>query len=372
MTLSDLGWNDAFEQEFAPCRARGWQPARLVLDHGMLFHALTVHSGHLQRVEAVLRGRLGHKADTGTDLPVVGDWVGLEFTGAGGPAAIQARLHRQNCLSRRATGETEEEQVIAANLDIAVLVTEAGADFNERRLERYFALITRCGAKPMVLLNKADLFSDRQNGRAAAAIQAMHADAEVIVASAKTRRGLKTLRSRLTPGTTAAFLGSSGVGKSAIVNRLLRDDRQWTGPVNEITGKGRHTTTAREIHLLPGGGLLMDNPGFKEVQTWTSDQTLRESFSDIEALAQNCQFDDCQHGTDTGCALRGAVAAGNLGSERLAAYLALGTQAKTLQERRRERTQIEGRRKKLQRREKSRERPEFGGEREDDYKQASR
>jgi ribosome biogenesis GTPase len=294
----------------------------------------------------------------------------LDISADGKSALIQARLTRQSCLSRRSVGESEVEQVIAANVTTVVVVTDAGADFNVRRMERFFALIARCGAKPVVLLNKADLFSDTKNLRAARIIRGLQADAEVHVASAKTRKGLAILKTYLQPGGTVAFIGSSGVGKSALINRLLGDDCQWTGSVNEITGKGRHTTTARELMVLPNGSSIVDNPGIKDLQMWTDERTLRESFSDIEALAAHCQFDNCQHAADAGCKVRAAVAAGSLKADRLDAYLALDDQIKKLGVRRKQRTLIVERRNKLKRQDKSREWVQFGGERDDEYKKA--
>jgi ribosome biogenesis GTPase len=372
MTLPDLGWNEAFEKEFAPFRLAGWQPARLIRDNRINYGALLATPAGLEEKEAVLSGKMYHTNAAQGGLPAVGDWVALEIP-AHGQSVIHARLTRQSCLSRRAVGEGEEEQVIAANVSTVVVVTDAGADFNLRRMERFFALIARCGAKAVVLLNKADLFSDTKNLRAARAIQKLHAEADVHVASAKTRKGLALLKGYLQPGGTVAFIGSSGVGKSALINRLLGDeDQQWTGSVNETTGKGRHTTTARELIVLPNGSAIIDNPGIKDLQTWTDERTLRESFSDIEALASQCQFDNCQHATDTGCIVRQAVAQGKLPPERLAAYLELDGQIKKLTERRKERKQIVERRHKLTKQEKSREWVQFGGERDDEYKNAGR
>ena len=285
---------------------------------------------------------------------------------------IQARLSRQSCLSRRAVGESEQEQVLAANIHTVIVVTDAHADFNLRRLERFFAVIARSGARPVVLINKADLYSETQNQKAAAAIRALQADAAVHLISAKTRKGLKLVRGLLQPGTTTTIIGSSGVGKSALINRLLGDDAQWTGPVNEVTGKGRHTTTARELRLLPGGGMIIDNPGIKEVQLWSDENTLRAGFSDLAALTVGCQYADCRHGTDAGCALRQAVKAGILPAERLAAFLALEAQIATLRQRRKKRSLIVEKRHKRNRKDKSREQPAFGGEHEDEYKQAGR
>lgn len=372
LTLTDLGWNDAFQKEFAPHHLQGWHPARLIRDNRISYGALVAGAGGLQELEATLSGKVYHDAKTDAELPAVGDWVALEMCPGGRTAVIQGRLSRQSCLSRRAVGESEQEQVLAANITTVMVVTDAHADFNLRRLERFFTVIARSGARAVVLINKADLYSETQNQAAVRAVRALHADAEVHLISAKTRNGLKLVRAHLQPGTTTTFIGSSGVGKSALINRLLGDDSQWTGAVNATTGKGRHTTTARELRLLPGGGMIIDNPGIKEVQMWTDEKTLRSSFSDIETLASRCQYDDCKHGTDAGCALRQAVAAGTLAPERLAAYLTLDEQIASLRQRRKKRVLIVERRHKLNRKDKSRERLAFGGEHEDDYKHAGR
>jgi ribosome biogenesis GTPase len=372
MTLKDLGWNEAFENAFTPYHLKGWKPARLIRDNRITYGALMAGADDLVEVEATLSGKVIHETESDADLPAVGDWVALEISADGKKAVIQACLPRQSCLSRRAVGESEEEQVIAANVTTVVVVTDSGADYNLRRMERFFALIRRSGAKAVALLNKADLFSETKNLKAARAISALQADADVHITSAKTRKGLGTVKGYLQPGHTVAFIGSSGVGKSALINRVLGDDSQWTGSVNETTGKGRHTTTSRELMLLPNGSMIIDNPGIKEVQMWTDERTLRESFSDISALAAKCQFDDCQHGTDAGCALRHAVAAGTLPAERLTAYLELDGQIKKLHLRRKQRKLITERRNKLKHADKSRERVQFGGENEDDYKNAGR
>jgi ribosome biogenesis GTPase / thiamine phosphate phosphatase len=372
MTLTDLGWNELFAAEFAPYELKGWQPGRLVRGNRITYGALIAGPNDLVEVEATLSGKVYHAVETDAELPAVGDWVALEVDVPGQTAMIKACLKRQSCLSRRAVGESEEEQVIAANISTVVVVTDAGADFNLRRMERFFSVIARSGAKAVVLLNKADLFSNTKNLRAARAIARLQAAADVHVTSAKTRKGLAIVKGYLEPGQTVAFIGSSGVGKSALINRLLGDDAQWTGSVNEATGKGRHTTTARELMLLPGGGMIIDNPGIKEVQMWTDERTLRESFSDIAKLADQCEFDDCKHGTDTGCALRAALAKSTLSPERLKAYLDMDGEIKKLEVRRLQRKSILERRNMLKQRDKSREWVQFGGEREDEYKNAGR
>ncbi len=372
MTLTDLGWNEGFAANFAPYQAKGWQPGRLVRGNRITYGVLVAGADDLIEVEATLSGKVFHQAEANSDLPAVGDWVALAVDATGKAATIQACLPRQSCLSRRAVGDSEREQVIAANISTVIVVTDAGADFNVRRLERFFSIIARSGAKAVVLLNKADLFSDTKNLRAARTVAKLQTAADVHVTSAKTRKGLALIKGYLAPGQTIAFIGSSGVGKSAIINRLLGDDSQWTGSVNEITGKGRHTTTARELMLLPGGGMIIDNPGIKEVQMWTDERTLRESFSDIARLAAGCEFADCKHGTDAGCALRAALAKGTLSPERLQAYLDMDAEIKQLETRRQERKAILERQGKLKQREKSKEWVQFGGEREDEYKNAGK
>jgi ribosome biogenesis GTPase len=318
MTLLDLGWNDAFEAEFAPYRELGWEPARLLRDNKISYGALV---GDGEEYEAILSGKVYHDAKTDADLPAVGDWVALDITDD--DVVIRARLERQSCFSRKTPGKSAEEQVIAANVNVVVVVTDAGTDFSLHRMERYFTLIHRSGARPVVMVNKSDLFTAAENKLAAEQIQALNPDAEVMITSVIKGTGLKALRSLLKRGVTLTLIGSSGVGKSALVNRLLGDEYQWTGEVNEVTGKGRHTTTARELMILPKGGILIDNPGIKEVQMWTDETTLRDSFRDLEDLSLQCKFADCKHGTDTGCAVRGAVERQELSLARYESFLKL-------------------------------------------------
>ena len=332
MTLEDLGWNAAFEKEFAPYYKEGWKPARLLRDNKISCGALLGDGGE---VEAIVSGKVYHEAETDADLPAVGDWVALEL---GEPESIiRARLTRQTRLSRKAPGRSTEEQVIAANVDVVVVVTDAGPDFSLRRMERYFAIIGRSGAQPVVLVNKSDLFSATQNGEAAAAIQALHPEAIVHITSVDKGRTLKVLRQYLQHGVTVALIGSSGVGKSSLINELLGDDYQWTDAVNELTGKGRHTTAARELMLLPGGGILIDNPGIREVHMWTDEITLRERFADISELAAQCKFHDCKHGTDAGCAIRAALAGGKLDAARYEGFLKLDVEIEKLRQNRKKR-----------------------------------
>lgn len=318
MTLKDLGWNKRFEKAFAPYRKEGWEPARLIRDNKISYGALL---GDGEELEVVMSGKVYHDAETDAELPAVGDWVALDLSQD--EVVIRARLPRQTCLSRKAPGQSTEEQVIAANVDVVVVVTDAGPDLNLRRMERYFAVIGRSGAKGVVLVNKADLFPAEQNQQAAEAIRALHPEVDVHITSTQVAGSLDVLKSYLERGVSMTLIGSSGVGKSSLLNELLGEDYQWTDEVNAATGKGRHSTTARELIILPAGGILIDNPGIREVHMWTDENTLRERFADIDALAAECRFDNCKHGTDAGCAIRAALAAGQFNQERFESYLKL-------------------------------------------------
>lgn len=336
MTLEDLGWNAGFAQAWDACADKGWIPARLIRDNKITYGALT---GDGEEYEVVMSGKVYHDAETDAELPAVGDWVALEVGASDDHEhVIRARLPRQACLSRKASGRSTEEQVIAANIDVAVVVTDAGSDFNLRRMERYFAIIGRSGAKPVVLVNKADLFSAEQNQAAVEAIRGLHPEADVHLTSVTRKASLRVLRSYLKRGVTVTFVGSSGVGKSSVINYLLGDDYQWTDEVNEITGKGRHTTTARELMVLRGGGIIIDNPGVREIHMWTDEATLRDRFADLEELAGQCKFGDCRHGPkNAGCAIQAAIGAGTLDGRRLEGFLKLDEEIARLRKNREKR-----------------------------------
>jgi ribosome biogenesis GTPase len=335
ITREALGWNDQFTLAFAPYAKQGWKPARLLRDNKISYGCLVFDDRDFDELDCILSGKVYHDAATDADLPAVGDWVALDVTDA--EAVIRARLPRQTCFSRKAPGESVQEQVLVANVDVVMVITELGEDFSLRRLERYFALIRRSGAQAVVVLNKADLYSKSDCTQAADEVRALNDDAAVHITSALEGQGMKALRGYFKKGVTVALIGSSGVGKSAIVNEILGEEWQDVGEVNEITGKGRHTTTARELILLPKGGILVDNPGIKEVQMWTNETILRESFADIAELAARCRFHDCKHGTDAGCALRKALAEDRLDPDRLEGFLRLEDEIAKLKQRQKKR-----------------------------------
>ena len=361
MTLTDLGWNDAFQKEFGALKSKkGFKnclPARLIRDNKITYGALFINEeGKLDELEVTMSGKVYHQAATDAELPAVGDWVAIEIgkNEDDDETMIRARLTRQTCFSRKLPGKSTMEQVIAANVNVVVVVTDAGSDFSPRRMERYFTLIKRSGSRAVVLMNKSDLFPDEQNQEAAEIIRGLSDEVDVYITSAAKNEGLEVLKKYLKSGVSVTLVGSSGVGKSTLINQLLGDDFQWTSEVNELTGKGKHTTTARELILLEEGGILIDNPGMREIQMWTDEQTLRESFADVEALAAQCKFHDCKHGNDKGCAIREAVEQGNLDEDRYESYLKLDEEIETLQQRQKKLRSLAERRAKRDHRVKAR------------------
>ena len=331
MTLAELGWDDFFAEAFAPYAAKGWFPARLIRETTINYSAFVGEDpDDVEEIDVVLSGKVWHEAATDADLPAVGDWVAVELGRENEDHVIRARLPRKSCFSRKMPGKSVEEQVIGANVDVVAVVTDSSSDHNPRRMERYFALVGRSGAKAVVLVNKSDLCPPEHNEACANELRALCAEADVHVTSALNGEGLEVLQSYLREGVTMCVVGSSGVGKSTLVNQLYGEEWQFTYEVNDVTGKGRHTTTSRELVPLPYGGMLIDNPGMREIQMWTDEQTLRESFADVEAMGLGCKFADCKHGNDAGCAIRAAVAAGTLDLNRLESFLMLDEEIEKL------------------------------------------
>ncbi|MDF1751319.1 MAG: ribosome small subunit-dependent GTPase A [Verrucomicrobiales bacterium] len=334
LSLEELGWNEGFEKAFKPFYKKGWLPGRLIRDNKISYGALLKGGDEL---EVFMSGKVYHAAETNAELPAVGDWVAIDYGQEADEPMIRARLDRQTCFSRKVPGKSIEEQVIAANVDTVFVVTDAGTDLNLRRMERYFTLIARSSARPVVLVNRADLYSREENEEAAQQIRELSLDADVHITSAINEEGVGVVRRYLEVGKTITLVGSSGVGKSSIVNQLLGEEWQVTGEINEVSGKGRHTTTAREIVVLPEGGLLIDNPGIREVQMWTDEQTLYEQFADIDEISKECQFHDCKHGSDKGCAVREAVESERLDYLRYQGYLRLDDEIQELKAKRKKR-----------------------------------
>ena len=325
MEMTEYGWDGALEAEFAPYAERGLSPARVVRQLRDLSTLVTA-AGELP---GEVSGRFRHTARGPVDYPAVGDWAAVKAF-ADGRAVIEALLARRSAFTRKAAGEAVEAQVVAANVDTVFLVSGLDGDFNLRRIERYVTAAWSSGAEPVVVLNKADLRPDLEDVIAAAA--GVAPGVPVVPVSARDENGLDALAPYLRPRRTIAFLGSSGVGKSTMINRLLGEERFLTFAVSDAAaGRGRHTTTVRELVRLAGGALLIDTPGLRELQLWADDDGLDRTFDEIDRLAARCRFPDCAHEQEPGCAVRGAVESGTLDRRRWESFLKLRLELRRLE-----------------------------------------
>jgi ribosome biogenesis GTPase len=324
--LAELGWNLFFENQRSPMDGPEWTPSRVV-EEGRGLYRLAAEAGEQL---AELAGKVRLSGEAGQRLPAVGDWV-LASWPAGGHARIERVLSARTRFSRRAAGTKVEEQVLAANIDTVFLVTSCNQDFNLRRLERYLAAAWASGARPVVVLNKADLVSEPEAWKAEA--ESILIGVPVLLASAVREEGVAALKDHVPVGDTAAFLGSSGVGKSSLINALIGSERQRVGAVRASDDRGRHNTTSRQLLLLEGGGALIDTPGLRELQLWGDGEGLESAFQDVHALAAGCRFRDCRHQSEPGCAVLEAEASGGLDAGRLQGYRKLEREQEFLESR---------------------------------------
>jgi len=312
MTLAELGWNDFFAQAFAPYAVEGCVAGRVTLELKGYCEVTGADGARLGECS----GKFIHAAKAPADYPAIGDWVAFNpQPGEANRVAIQAVLPRRTKFSRRAAGTEVLEQIVAANIDTVFLVSALDGNYNLHRLERYLAAAWASGAEPVVLLNKADLNDEDVTGLRQE-ISTVAPRAPVFVISAQTRRGLKALAPYLQPGRTIALLGSSGVGKSTIINRLVGEKILFTQEVRETDNKGRHTTTQRELLVTPDGAIIIDTPGMREIQPWDAASGLAGAFPDVAAIAAQCKFRDCTHTVEPGCAVRAALEDGSLDLSR--------------------------------------------------------
>ncbi len=313
--LKQYGWTRHWEDKFKEYREAHLLPGRIIEEERKSY-TLATEKGERT---AVIAGKMRHNNDA---YPAVGDWTAFSAADDDGPARIEAVLERRSRLARKVAGEKTREQVIAANIDVVFLVTSLDGDFNLRRIERYLTAIYNSGARPVILLSKLDAAADPEGMRLAA--ESCAPGVPVVALSAVSGEGMEALTEHLIPGETAGLVGSSGVGKSTLVNRLLGQDAQAVRSVRENDAKGRHTTSSRKIFLLPGGALLVDTPGMRELQLWSDGgDGVQRAFEDIESLLTQCRFRDCGHDAEPGCALTRALSSGEISKERYDSWLKL-------------------------------------------------
>jgi ribosome biogenesis GTPase len=333
MNLDELGWDSFFEEQFSPYHEKGLVPGRITSEEKTVF-LIYCESGECK---AKLSGKVRYNARSRSELPVVGDWVALSDSGK---MIIQAVLPRKSKFSRKVASNLNlvtEEQVISANVDIVFIVSGMDADFNMNRILRYLTIVAESGACPVIILNKRDLCPNPEG--LLEEVRTKAPDVPVYAISALKREGLEALPRYFSRGKTVTLLGSSGVGKSTLINRIISKERQAVGEVRE-DGKGRHITVKRELIFIPGGGLFIDNPGMRSVSLWGEKESVDETFEDIADLSRQCKFKDCTHRTEPGCAIKKALDEGTLDEERFKNFLKLKRELAVLSVKRSQRARM--------------------------------
>ncbi len=353
MNLKELGWNKHFREHFEKYKDSDLVPARVIREDKYTYSVMC-KKGELM---AEITGKFRYETELNTDFPKTGDWVVLTPRYNEGTASIHALLPRINCISRKEAGSKTsikggktEEQIIAANIDTAFIICGLDWDYSLRRIERFIMLARKSETFPVIILNKADICKKVEDR--VVEVKTIAGDAPVYAISATEKQGIRSLYKYFKTGKTIVLLGSSGVGKSTLINSILKDDRQEVKELSKYSNKGLHTTSTREMIFIPDKGLIIDNPGMREVGMWADEETLSDSFDDIEELASQCHYRDCQHESEPKCAIKQALEDGTLDPDRYQNYLKLQKEIEFLEkqqqekERRAEKTMQKKTRKK--------------------------
>lgn len=322
MNLKELGWNKHFREHFEKYKNSELVPARIVREDKYTYSVIC-KKGELM---AEITGKFRYETELSINFPKTGDWVVIQPRYDEGTASIHALLPRINCFSRKEAGSKKrikggktEEQIIAANIDTAFIMCGLDRDYSLRRIERFLILARESEVFPVIILNKADICKKVEDK--VAEVKTIAADVPVHAISATEKQGIRSLYKYFQVGKTIVLLGSSGVGKSTLINSILKDERQEVKELSKYSNKGMHTTSTREMVFIPDKGIIIDNPGMREVGLWADEETVSDSFDDIEDMASQCHFRDCQHDTEPKCAVKQALEDGTLDPDRYQNYL---------------------------------------------------
>lgn len=317
MNLKQLGWNETLQESFKSYELEGFSIGRVALEHKHLYRVITTNG----EVLAEVSGKFRFEAINRESYPAVGDWVVMSIRENEGKATIHAILPRYSKFSRKVAGSVTEEQIVASNVNTVFIVNALNNDFNVRRIERYLLMAWESGANPVIVLTKADLCNNVEEN--IAEVESVALGVPIHACSVKDNIGIEQLKVYFDEDKTVALLGSSGAGKSTLTNRLLGEEKQLVQDIREGDDRGRHTTTHRELLLFQSGGIIIDTPGMRELQLWESNNSLSQSFQDIEEIAEDCHFRDCTHGSEPGCAIQSAIASEILDKNRYQSYVKL-------------------------------------------------